>query len=154
MAETGKSMLYGAVAGMAGGLAMSVIRQALQEAGLMGAPLPLKIERRLERRAGVDDWTGSGEEKVLAMGEHLAVSAAFGAAYPLLGRALTVPAWMVGLVYGAFVYGVLILGIGPALDLARPRWRDEPGAAARRLGVHLIFGVVTAVVFQRLDRSA
>lgn len=147
-----KYMVAGMIGGLAGSLAMSGLRLVLQRLDLLDTPLPLKLERRIERRAGVAHKTGPAEEQALAMGMHLGIGATFGAAYGIVRSALGLPALSSGLLYGLMVYAVNLAGAGPAADLTTPPWKQEPGVVARRVGNHLLYGIVTGLVSDRLQR--
>jgi uncharacterized membrane protein YagU involved in acid resistance len=145
-----KDLFIGALSGMIGALAMTGIRILLVETGMVSEPLPHKVERRLALRIGIADHMGAHQEDLLAQGQHLALGATFGVGYSLLRRRLRLPSATAGPLYGLAVYAVNIVGIGPALDLTRAPWKDEPPAVARQIFIHLIYGFVTVKMIRRL----
>jgi hypothetical protein len=145
-----KELFIGALSGMIGALAMTGIRTLLVETGMVSEPLPHKVERRLALRIGIADQMGAHYEDLLAQGQHLALGATFGAGYSLLRHRLNLPS-SGGPLYGLFVYAVNVAGLGPALDLNRTPWRDDPPDVARQIFIHLIYGLVTAQAIRRLQ---
>jgi uncharacterized membrane protein YagU involved in acid resistance len=145
-----KELFIGALGGMIGALAMTGIRTLLVETGMVSEPLPHKVERRLALRIGIADQMGAHHEDLLAQGQHLALGATFGAGYSLLRHRFDLPSTTAGPLYGLAVYAINIVGLGPALDLTRAPWDDEPPVVARQIFIHLIYGLVTAMVIRRL----
>ncbi len=145
-----KELFIGALSGTVGALAMTGIRILLVETGMVSEPLPHKVERRMARRLGVVDQIGAHEEDLLAQAQHLALGAAFGAGYSLLRHRFDLPSASAGPIYGLVVYVVNVAGLGPALDLNRAPWDDEPPEVARQIFIHLIYGLVTATLIRRL----
>lgn len=147
MDERASSMLAGVAGGLAMGIAMSAGRRdgilhkalARDSGGLLG-----KIggtRRRFERR-----------DRIAAeIANHLAASATFGHGYGYLRRALPAAAGIpLGLGYGALLFAVNNAGLARALgtaegEFAAPRWQT-----AERLGVHLLYGAVTAAITEYL----
>jgi hypothetical protein len=136
----------GAVGGLAGALVMAGAMTMGKKLGLVEEPVPLKVERDLEQRAGLDDRTGPREEEAAAMAGHFATGAAYGAAYGVLSGRLGMPPLPAGPAYGFGVYVVNLAGLGPALGLVPPPTQEQPPAVARQVMMHLVFGVVTAKV--------
>jgi hypothetical protein len=144
-----KDLFVGALGGMIGALAMTGIRTLLVETGMVSEPLPHKVERRLAMQLGIDDRLGARSEDLLAQVQHLALGATFGIGYSLLRHRLNFPSSAAPL-YGLFVYAANVAGLGPAFDLNRAPWRDDPPDVARQIFIHLIYGLVTAQVIHRL----
>jgi hypothetical protein len=144
-----KELFIGALGGIVGALAMTGIRTLLVATGIVSKPLPHKVERRMAMQLGVNDRLGAHSEDLLAQAQHLALGATFGVGYSLLRYLLDFPS-SAGPLYGLFVYAVNVAGLGPALDLNRPPWRDDPPNVARQIFIHLIYGIVTAVMVRRL----
>ncbi len=149
------AMLAGAIGGMAGSMAMKAMMMLGQQAGIVGEPMPLKIERALEKRLGVDDMTSAGQEQALAMAEHLMIGAAYGAAYGALKASQNFSALPAGPLYGVGVYALNLGALGPGLALTSGPWNEEPMTVGRRLMMHALYGTVTALVtekaLERLD---
>ncbi len=145
--------MAGALGGLAGGLVMTAAMMAGQQAGMIETPVPLKIERQLERRAGVAQRTSPSQEKALSMAEHMIISAVFGAGYGVLQSVLDQPAIPAGPLYGLGVYALNMGTLGPALDLMPGPWNEEPMTVGRRMLMHAVYGAVTAIVFERVRQE-
>lgn len=150
--RTTEEFAAGALGGLAGGLVMTAAMMAGRRAGMIETPLPLAIERDLEARAGVAERTGAGQERGLALAEHLTISAAFGAGYGALRAAFALPAIPAGPLYGLGVYALNLGGVGPALDLTPGPWNEAPLTVARRVMMHAVYGTVTALVADQVRR--
>jgi hypothetical protein len=140
----------GAVGGLAGGMVMTAAMMAGKKTGMIEEPVPLKIEREVEERLGAAESTGPKQEKALALGEHLAISVAYGAGYGALRSALGLPAIPSGPLYGLGVYALNLVGLGPALGLTPGPWNEEPMTAGRRMMMHAVYGTVTALVSEQV----
>jgi hypothetical protein len=145
-----KELFIGALGGIIGALAMTGTRTLLVETGMISEPLPHKVERRMAMQLGVNDRFGAQSEDLLAQAQHLTLGATFGMGYSLLRHRLNLPS-SGGPLYGLFVYAVNVAGLGPALDLNRTPWRDDPPDVARQIFIHLIYGLVTAQAIRRLQ---
>lgn len=144
------NMLAGIIGGLAGGTVMQAAMMMGQRTGMIETPVPLKIERQLEERAGIDEKTTPQQEQMLAMGEHMMISAAYGAGYGALQQTLGLPALPGGAIYGLGVYALNFAGLGPALGLMPGPWREEPMTVGRRMMMHAIYGTVTALVADQM----
>ncbi len=142
----------GAAGGLAGGMVMTVAMMVGKKIGTIDTPVPLKVERKLEEQAGVAGHTGPKQEKVLAMVEHMALSAGFGAAYPALRSKLGLRAMPSGPLYGLGIYALNLGGVGPALGATAGPWTEQPMTVGRRVMMHVAYGVVTALVAERVRR--
>ncbi len=151
--KTMNEILAGTVGGVAGALAMSVGMMVGKQAGVIKRPPPLEVEHELEQRAGVEEQTSPGEEQALAQGLHLLFGAGFGACYGLLRRAFDLPAIPTGPLYGLGVYAFNLAGVGPALGLTAGPWHEQPMTVGNRIMLHLVYGVVTALVSDRVRRQ-
>jgi len=136
----------GMVGGLAGGAAMLGMMMLSKQMGMIQTPFPLQIEHELEDRLHVAAQTGPRQEMLLAVGEHMAISAAFGAAYGVLDATFDLPVLPSGPLYGVGVYALKMLGVGPALGLSSEPWNLPASTDMRRLMLHMLFGGVTAAV--------
>jgi hypothetical protein len=57
------NVVVGAVGGLAGGLVMSAVMTAGKQTGMIETPLPLKIEREREARAGLTEHPAPGKSR-------------------------------------------------------------------------------------------
>jgi len=152
--DTGENMLSGAIGGLAGGLLMTAFMTMGKKTGLIEQPLPEKFERKFEDLVGVQERPGPAQELLLSQAEHLLFSAALGAGYGLLRGAFDLPAIPSGPLYGLSIYALMLGGIGPALDVTRGPWREQPTTVGRRVMMHVAYGTVTALVAERVRRAA
>lgn len=150
--STGKSVLAGMIGGLAGGMVMSMGMMIGQRAGVIETPMPLKVERELEKRAGVAEKTSPQQEKALAFAEHMLISGGFGAVYGLARTLVSAPLLLTGMMFGLLVYAVNLAGAGPALDLAPGPWEEKPQVVGRRVMMHVVYGVVTALVADQIEQ--
>ncbi|MDQ2690586.1 MAG: DUF1440 domain-containing protein [Chloroflexota bacterium] len=148
--ELRKELVAGIAGGLAGGTAMLISMAIGKKIGMIEEPLPLKIERDLEKRAHVDHKTNARQEKALAYGEHYLLSAIFGAGYGLLHWATRVSPMPSGQLYGLGVFVLNLVGIGPALNLTPVPWEQKPSTVIRRAMMHSSFGTVTAIVAEKI----
>jgi uncharacterized membrane protein YagU involved in acid resistance len=120
---------------------------------LPSRPAPLRVIDRAEELTG--SQAAPREEKVAALTAHLGYSAASGAAYALLApslRSRDVPAPAAGAAFGLLVWAISFEGLLPALGVM-PRTTQHPSVRwPAPLAGHAVFGVVTAVVTQGLER--
>ena len=115
----------------------------------------MKLKRRTGRMIGRAESRdrarpGAGDQAV-SHGGHLALSlvagAAYGAAKPNAASPL-VAGGVFGVGFYALAYGVL----GPALQITPPPTRDAPSSIVQHGLFHVLFGVTTAVVADRVAR--
>jgi hypothetical protein len=143
-----REVAAGAVGGLAGGTGMIGLMMLGKRKGL--EPLPIKIERWAEDRLDVADRLGPRQETAAGMGGHLAYSAALGGVYGALRSAFNLPAVPTGPLYGLGLYAVNVLGIGPALGITKSPAKERPTVVRRQLMMHAFYGVVTALVANRM----
>ena len=149
---TARAVVAGAVGGLTAGALLSAIFLGMEAA--IDEPSDLvKLKRRTVRRLGRTNardraHPGAGDQ-VLSHGGHLALSLAvgafYGAAKPDAASPLATGA-MFGAGFYALAYGVL----GPALRLTPPLTRDTPSSIAQHGMFHLLFGVTTVFVADRV----
>ena len=121
--------------------------------GMVPQPLPLKVERRLEERVGVADQTNRRAEQGLALGEHMLISAAFGAGYGMLRSTHPLAPMPAGPLYGLGVYALNVEGIGPRLGATREPQHQQPMTVGQQLMMHLMYGTVTALVAEQIRQG-
>ena len=151
---TARKVVAGAVGGLAAGALLSALFGAMEAAA--GEPSDLvKLKRRAGRAMGRAESrdrarAGAGEEAA-SHGGHLALSMAAGAAYGAAkpdGASPLVAGGVFGAGFYALAYGVA----GPALRITPPLRTDASSSAVRHGLVHVLFGVMTAVVADRVAR--
>lgn len=142
----------GIIGGLAGGLIMEGVMLAGQQTGMIQRPLPQSFERAVAREVGVSTPRNPTVEQAAATGMHMLTSAALGAAYGLLQTVEPLPALPTGPLFGLGVFGLMLVGVGPALGAVREPWHAPAMGTARRLFMHVVYGTVTAEVFKQVSR--
>jgi hypothetical protein len=143
----------GAVGGLAGAMVMTGAMMLGKRAGMVQEPVPLKVERELEQRAGIDERTTATQEKALAQAEHFAIGASYGALYGMVDGELELESVPFGPLYGLGVYALNFGGFGPAFGLTPPPAAEAPPKLARELMMHAVFGAVTSGVSKRVRQA-
>lgn len=150
-----RALIVGAGAGTAATLVMSMVMLPARWLGLLGTQPPRRITDRLLHSTG-RGATPEQERRAGAALVHLATGAACGALFGL-ARVMThqrVPSAVVGPAYGAGVWGVAYVVIAPAIELFPPPWEDRPVRPQVMLVAHLVYGFVTAALFDRAIKPA
>jgi hypothetical protein len=146
--------LAGAVGGLYGAAAMSVLRLGLHRAGLIDKMVPQAVEEWISERLIIDPPGGQAGHHVADQLLHLAYGASLGAlAGPMLsGREARGGLWR-GAAFGlaSWAFGMLVLV--PALRVARPAWRAGPLENATNIAVHLVFGWAIQLVVEEPARQ-
>lgn len=150
--SSAKDIAAGAAGGLAGGLIMTAFMTVATRAGIINTPLPMKVQRWAEDKAGVENRPAGLQEEATAQGGHLLFSATLGALYGALNSAVRLPTLPSGSIYGAGLYALNLGALGPASGITRGPWNEKPTTAGRRLMMHVLFGTVTAFVASKLRR--
>ena len=143
-------MLAGALGGLVGGIVMTAVMTMGKQTGMIDRPLPVRVERWAEERAGIDEKTSAQEEVVVGQGMHLLYSALLGASYGVLRSTLDAPAIPSGPLYGLGVYALNLGAVLPALDLTKGPLDEEPTTAGRRMMMHVAFGMATGLISEKV----
>lgn len=143
------------VGGLAAGVATAALMQAGRRSGVLGKTLDRDavdwIDRTTGSRAAIGD-TGTG---IVEFVNHLAASAAFGAAYERLRQATPrMDALSRGVLYGTALYAVNIGIVAPILGITEGEIEAGPRKAAERWGAHAVQGAVTALLAETLADPA
>jgi uncharacterized membrane protein YagU involved in acid resistance len=153
--------LAGAVGGLAGGavmtLAITQVAPRVAPQGMLPAtPAPVKAVRRAERAGDHADALSGRAEQVTGLVAHALFSAAGGAAYGLargrLAAAAALPAPVAGVAFGLAVWLATFQGALPALGVMRRTTDRQVERWPAPLVGHSLFGVVCAVVTDKLRR--
>ena len=146
-------------AGISGGLVAGALTSAMMLATeLKGKPSDLTtLERRSAEKLDAphepEPAPPKPGEQLLSHGGHFTLSVVSGALYGALKPRSASPI-AAGLALGATFYGLAYGAVGPALGLTPPLTKDKPGSIAQHAAVHALFGLVTAVVADRLVKPA
>lgn len=149
--------VFGALAGVAGGLAMTVMVQkvapkVLPEEMRPDGFAPKKAVEWTEEETGHSEALSEGQEMKAAMVGHLGYSAAAGAVYGLAREEVrSVPTPLAGAALGLALWVLSFEGWMPAVGIME-RTTEKPMMKwpAPIMG-HVLFGVVTALAFEGLE---
>jgi len=108
--------------------------------------------------AGSRPWNSAAHwpscTRAMEQANHLAAAAAFGFGYAQLHKHIpAAPAVMLGAIYGASLYVTNIAGIAPLIRLTSGERNTSTPVRVERLGLHVLYGVVTAIVTDQLARG-
>jgi hypothetical protein len=121
-----------------------------RRAGLLRRTLFGHSEDWLDRTFASRAHVGGTGTFLAEQGSHLAASAmfgvAFGAAYPIVER----HSISAGALYGTSLYAVNIGSVAPILGITKGETAEPPSVPLQRLGLHVFFGVITAIVTEAL----
>jgi len=137
----------GIIGGLAAGVAVSLAMDLGRRAGVLHKVLAEDAEDWLDRAANTRARIGEGGTRAMEQANHMAAAAAFGIGYAWLRERLpALPAWGLGALYGAGLYVINIAGIAPLIGLTEGERNAPAPVRAERLGLHVLYGVLTAVV--------
>ena len=139
-------IVAGALGGLAGGVMMTGAMTMGKKTGMVETPMPVKIEHWVKDQTGQDIATTPQQEMMASQGGHLVLSALFGAGYGFLQANATLPSMALGPLYGLGLYGLNLVGIAPRLGITEEPWNEETMTVGRQMMMHLLYGMVTAVV--------
>ena len=146
-------IVRGVLGGALGESAMTIVRLAARRLGLVEAMVPQSAEARVTEASGVEPPGGRIGHQATAEVLHHGYGAAFGALMALAARDPGDGVVGRGLVFGAGVWLLSMLGVVPVLGLAPPPWRARGSVNAVNGASHLIYGLATALVVAELTRQ-
>jgi len=151
---TARKVAAGAIGGLAAGALLSVIFVGMEVATAEPSDL-MKLKRRTAARAG---WRGKRDraepdsgEQVVSHGGHLALSIAAGAVYGA-AKPDAMPPVVAGAALGAGFYALAYGVVGPTLRVTPRLSKDTPSSIVQHGLFHVLFGVATALVADRVAR--
>lgn len=159
--RTRKHALTGALGGIAGGTAMTVMMtkvgpRLLPSDVLPDTPAPQKVVRWAQNQADHPQALTGGSKTAASLAAHLAYSAATGALYGLARPALpplrALPTPAAGVAFGLAVWAVSFEGMLPALGVMKRTTQHPPKRWPAPMMGHAMFGAVTGLVAGRLDK--
>lgn len=137
----------GVIGGLTAGVAMSLAMIFGRRAGVLDKTLAEHSEDWLDRTMGTRRRIGEGGTAAVEEANHMAAAATFGFGYGALRGCLPrVPGVLLGALYGAGLYAVNIAGAAPLLGITRGEQNAPAPVRAQRFGMHVLFGVVAALV--------
>ncbi len=153
-----EAVLKGALAGLAGGIAITLAVQSVQQ--FMALPIsPLEAMPSEEPKGklvhkvafGICETGLSEEERgAFSQGLHWAYSAIWGSIYGIVKPSLGLPDLLGGLSLGVAVWLVGPALFLPAMKLAPPQQSAPPSMIGLNIGFHAIYGLITAITFRLL----
>jgi hypothetical protein len=151
--STTETLVRGALAGLAGTVAMSAVMLAARRTGLMGKMPPERITEAGLRVLHVK--TSERAEDTLATVAHLGYGVGMGALFSIVaGTAkVPVPGPVAGGLFGLLLWGVSYAGWIPALGIMPPPHRDQPRRQASMVLAHLAYGSVVGALSQPRNGS-
>ena len=150
----------GAIAGIAGTLAMSALMLPAGRVGLLGAQPPRLVADRAIAATGAGADVEAGDRGILAAIVHLAVGAMGGAGLGIVDAVVTPRAAhvatgaLLGTAYGLALWALNYVALAPALRILPPPTRDRPGRPPVMLAAHVVYGLTTGVTTRVLARGA
>jgi hypothetical protein len=145
--------LFGALGGLYGAGAMSLVRLAARRAGLIDKMVPQAVEEWLMSRIDGRIVRDPTAHHVLDQLLHLAYGVAWGAIFaPLLERGRRQGLWP-GLAAGTGLWAIGLLAMLPALRVVRPAWRSGLTQNAVNIAAHAVFGVAVQLLTEELTRQ-
>jgi hypothetical protein len=154
-----RTAIYGAMGGLYGAAAMTVLRLAARRGGLVEKMVPQAMGEWLSHRLGVEPPGGATGHHVLDQSLHLGYGMAWGAAYGLarMGSRQRATLWRGG-AFGGAIWALGLAGLLPLLRVARPAWRSTAAENVVNIGAHLAFGLAVQLLSEELaeqdDRRA
>lgn len=145
--------LAGAIGGLIGGIVVSAVMIGGRQAGLLNKTLGEHTEDWMDRKADARHYLGETGTTVVEQLNHLAASAAFGAGYGASLPTLPDQPLRNGAIFGAGLYTTAIGGIAPLIGITRGEHKEPPAVIAQRLGLHVLFGVVTSYATDAILRT-
>ena len=140
-----KTLVRGAVAGLAGTSAMTAVMVGAKKAGLLGKMPPEKITLAGLRALGLRR-SGAGKE-LLATVAHVGYGIASGVLFAALARKQRLlPAPLAGAVFGTTIWAASYMGWVPALGIMPPPRRDRPGRPTAMVLAHIVYGAVVGQI--------
>lgn len=144
-----RRLLYGALGGAGGTVALTGLRKSLARAGLVQKSAPEQVVERLEELGLVDDWS-KGSRRVLTVAAHLAYGVGIGASLGLLRRARggvgeeAAVGSALGLLSWAFNWSALL----PLTGVHQPPWKERSPKVLLPIVDHAFFGAVWGLIFR------
>ncbi|MGE3280041.1 MAG: hypothetical protein AB7O13_03390 [Alphaproteobacteria bacterium] len=150
-----RSATAGAIGGLTAGVILSAVMVIGRRAGLLYETLAERSEAWLDETFATRNRLGAWSTTILEQANHAAASVGFGIAYGSARRYFPGLHPVVGgAMFGAGLYTVNIAGIAPLIGITRGEWRERGLMAFQRLGMHLLYGITTAVATDALSKPS
>jgi len=147
--------LHGALGGIYGAAAMSILRLAARRAGIIDKMVPQVVEEWTLDRAGVEPSpAGRTAHHVLDQFLHLGYGAAVGAiCEPLLVSLKTRRGLWVGPALGMGLWAGATMVLFPHFRIARPAWKSGLEEALTNVAAHLAYGLAVQLLTEEPPRQ-
>lgn len=154
------TMFRGLLAGAAGTAMMTVMMRVI---GPKVVPeemrpdefIPKKVVEWMEQQAGRPHALDEDQELKVSYVVHFGYGAGMGAAYGLLrGQLPDLPAPLAGGLFGVVLWAVNFEGVMPATGMDKAATRKPPKKWPMPIMAHLVYGVTSALVYDRLERAS
>jgi len=111
---------------------------------------PSQIVGKIAGAVGLRQHMDESEHSITTVIAHFAYGTAAGALYAPLAKHAPLPAALKGSVAGMIVWGGNYLGVLPALGILPPATKHPRRRTALMIAAHLVWGVATGVVADRI----
>ncbi|HEX7035039.1 MAG TPA: DUF6789 family protein [Pseudomonadales bacterium] len=148
--------LIGAFAGMAATAAMTIAVDAMfsRLPREQRYPLPPReITTKVAAESGLARHLSESRRVSATLISHFGFGAAVGALYPLVARLMPGPPMLNGIAYGIAVWAGSYFGWIPAFGILRPATTHPTERSVVMILGHVVWGAVTGVVADRLERA-
>jgi hypothetical protein len=154
MAPRVRGALFGALGGMYGAAAMSIVRLAMRRAGHIDKMVPQVVEEWIAHRTGIEPPAGAAGHQLFDQLLHLGYGAAWGGlgAQLVAGGAGRRFLWR-GAALGLGLWAAGMLVALPSLKVARSAWRSGLRENATNIAAHLAYGLSVQLVTEELERQ-
>jgi uncharacterized membrane protein YagU involved in acid resistance len=153
-----KTIISGAVAGLAGTTAMTLAMFSLEKVGLApGKPPPKEIIENLQEKLGIRDKLPKPVTEGSWIIMHFGYGTISGAAYAVVQEALNrdKPLLLVGALFGILLWAVGYCAWLPAFGLYPPPTRlSQSKVGAELIATHLIYGMATTATHRMLQSKS
>lgn len=147
------TLVTGAIAGFVATFPMTAVMELMHRdlPWWQRYPLPpSQIVSRIAGKVGLRQHMNESQHSITTVIAHFAYGAAAGALYAPLANRAPLPAIFKGSVAGMIVWGGSYLGLLPALGILPPATEHPHRRTALMIAAHLVWGVATGVVADRI----
>ncbi len=144
-----KRVLYGALGGFGGTLALSGMREGFARAGLVQKTAPEQVVDRLEELGLMEGWSPE-VRRALTVAAHLAYGAGTGTVFGLLRsrRGGAAEEAAVGAALGLLAWGAGWSSWLPLAGVHEPPWEQETPRVLLPVLDHAFFGAAWALIYR------
>lgn len=143
-------VVRGALAGLAGTAAHSVVMAGGKSLGFMPVPAPVEVTENVMRKTGVDETPEGADFTAAWVSSHVAYGMGSGVLFGMIRPMLPSSPVAAGLLFGGAVWAVSYFGIMPKLGLYPSPDEDYEGRAVVMALAHAAFGIAAAEAYDGL----